>query len=72
MQTVWIVTELVGHEFEIAGVYSTAELALAACTTDKHGAVPMVLDRDYSDETKFLVCSRAHPAGIMTDSNAKT
>ena len=74
MQTVWVVTEMLssGHEFQISGVYSTADLAIAACKTDNHAAVSMIVDRDYSDETKFLVCSRANPAGVMTDSNAKT
>lgn len=66
MQTVWIVTLLVGNEFEISGVYSTADLAMAACKTDMHGTIPMMVDRDYSDETEFMVHSRTHPAGIMT------
>lgn len=53
--------------FEVNGIYSSEEKALAACTDDLTGAACFEMDRDYSDTTEFWMVSRAHPNGVMTD-----
>lgn len=65
MNTAWVV---VRHSkfagIEIDGVYSTKERALAACGPDSL-AVPLDVDRDYTDETEFLVATPRRPEGYM-------
>lgn len=53
--------------FEVNGIYSSQEKALAACVDDLTGAACFEMDHDYTETTEFWMVSRAHPDGVMTD-----
>jgi len=68
---VWVVVRIGSDGLEIDGIYSSQDKALAACTPKlgvmQTAAVPMEVDKDYSDKTRFLVTTPANPQGVMTD-----
>lgn len=69
---VWVVCTLLEGEkagqFEVQGVYTTKEAALAACTDPLTSAARFELNRDYRGQFEFDVVTPANPEPVKTTS----
>lgn len=69
MSSAWAIFRLKDHEsggvdWDCIGVCTTKERALEMCKDNKTAGAHFELDKDYTEETRFFVVSKANPEGI--------
>lgn len=71
---VWIVSTLLPEQgkdaWEINGVYTTLDAALAACTDGRSAAVRMTLNADYRGVYEFWHATPARPEPFLVNEGA--
>jgi hypothetical protein len=69
---VWVVTRVKDYgppmDWEINGVFSSVESALAHCDENSAAAL-FFIGEDMRDETRFFIATLANPAGAWTDNS---